>query len=337
MNRILLFLLMSFICSSTCKSQHATLNSEAERFLSSLTEQQKKLALLPFMDEERYNWHFFPKNDRKGVSLNALNSSQKNMALQFLHQCLSDQGYKKALGIMQLETVLKSLEHRSDSDGYRDPGKYYFLFLGDPSISNMWSWRIEGHHLSISFSTTDKKIVSGTPSFMGSNPGLVASGPEKGIQVLKEEADKGFELLHALKKDQFSSALLSDTAPNEIITFVSRKAMIEKPAGILYSALEPKQQQLFWDLVNIYIHRYTKLFAADMLKEIRDAGTGNLRFAWAGASEPGKPHYYRIQGPTLIIEYDNSQNNANHVHTVIRDLKHDFGGDELLQHYQKSH
>jgi hypothetical protein len=145
--------------------------------------------------------------------------------------------------------------------------------------------------------------------------------------------------LHALSNTQLPKAVIDTTAPNEIITFVSRVAMIELPAGIRYTELNTSQQQQLLQLIGVYVHRYTKLFADAMLKEIQDAGLENLRFAWAGAQDPqiGKPHYYRIQGPTIIIEYDNSQNYANHVHSVVRDLNHDFGGDVLLEHYKASH
>jgi hypothetical protein len=181
--------------------------------------------------------------------------------------------------------------------------------------------------------------VAGTPGFLGANPAIVETGAEKGKQILKEEADMGFSLLHSLTKEELKKALIDTTAPGDIITYVNRKAMIEHPAGIMYTEMTTQQQQKLLQLVNLYVHRYTKLFADAMLKEIQQAGLNNLQFAWAGAQVPmiGKAHYYRIQGPTIIIEYDNSQNRANHAHSVIRDLKHDFGGDGLLEHYKSNH
>ena len=149
----------------------------------------------------------------------------------------------------------------------------------------------------------------------------------------------GFTLLKTLSKESLQKALIDTNAPNEVFTLNNRKAMLEHPAGILYSEMNSEQQQYFLQLINLYIHRFTKLFAGNMLKEIQQAGLDKLRFAWAGNTAPvmGKAYYYRIQGPTLIIEYDNSQNNANHIHTVVRDLKHDFGGDLLLEHYRSDH
>jgi hypothetical protein len=165
---------------------------------------------------------------------------------------------------------------------------------------------------------------------------VVLSGPEKGLEILKDETDLGFALLHALNADQKQKAVLNTRAPGDIITANNRKAMIENPQGILYNELDGGQQKLFMQLLSLYIHRYKSSFADTMMKEIETAGMNNLRFVWAGDEQRGvgHPHYYRIQGPTVIIEYDNTQNNANHIHTVVRDLKHDFGGDQLLEHYK---
>jgi len=240
---------------------------------------------------------------------------------------------------MSLEIVLKELENRKPEDHFRDSGKYNLTIFGIPADNTTWGWRFEGHHICFNFSAKDKKLVSGTPGFFGANPAIVRSGPHKGLQVLKEETEKGFALLHSLSEEQLKDALIDTTAPGDIITFINRKALIDHPAGVLYSYLTAKQQEQLLQLLNVYVHRYAKLFADQMLKEIQQAGLDNLRFAWAGFKEPdaGKPYYYRIQGPTLIIEYDNSQNNANHVHSVLRDLKNDFGGDLLLEHYQSDH
>ena len=132
-------------------------------------------------------------------------------------------------------------------------------------------------------------------------------------------------------------ALISERALPDIVTFVSRRAYIEKPQGILYGYLNKEQQAKLLELVEVYVRRYTKLFADDMMNELKAAGLDKLQFAWAGATQPGGGHYYRIHGPTIIIEYDNTQDNANHIHSVLRDLKHDFGGDEMMAHYEKDH
>ncbi len=311
----------------------------AKEFINTLDSSQKGLALYPFDAEERYNFHFFPIENRKGISFNELNSSQKQAAMSLIKTCLSENATKKAGQIMELENVLKEVENRKADDHYRDPGKYNLTVFGLPGNNTTWGWRFEGHHICFNFSAKDKKLVSGTPGFLGANPAIVRNGPHKGLQVLKEETETGFALLHSLTKEQLKKAMIDTTAPGDIITFVNRKALIDHPAGVFYSEMTTKQQEQLLHLINVYVHRYTKLFAGEMLKEIQQAGLNNLRFAWAGFTEPdaGKPNYYRIQGPTIIIEYDNTQNNANHVHSVLRDLKNDFGGDLLLEHYKSGH
>jgi hypothetical protein len=311
------------------------MSAAASKFLETLSARQKARTQFLFNEEERYNWHYIPKN-RKGISLSDLNGDNRKAAMNLLRTALSDTGYTKTLAIIELEAVLREVEGRSLNDDYRDPGKYYFSIFGNPVADSIWGWRLEGHHISFNFSAEHNRLVSGTPGFLGANPAIVLSGRDKGKQVLKDETELGFVLLNALDAKQMEKAMINAEAPGDIITATNRKAMINDPEGILYSALNDAQQKKFLQLLSIYIHRYTRLFALNMMKDIEDAGLNNLRFAWAGAQQPGKGHYYRIQGPTIIIEYDNTQNNANHVHTVIRDMKNDFGGDDLLEHYKKN-
>lgn len=336
MNLLLLLLIIIFF-ANTGKAQQ-NLAQAANRFVNSLTTAQQKKAQYIFTDEERFNWHFVPKS-RKGIPLDELNEQQKKIAFDLLAACLSERGTQKVKDIIQLEGILRQLEGRGDNDRYRDPGKYYFTLFGKPLPNSVWGWRIEGHHISLNFSAQNNQLVSGTPGFLGANPAIVPNGPHKGKEALKEETDAAIALLHALNKQQLSKAVISEKALTEIITFASRKAVIDHPQGIYYSELNKEQQALLLQLTEVYIHRYTKLFADDMIKEIKEAGIDKLQFAWAGAQQKGSTdgYYYRIQGPTIIIEYDNTQNNANHVHSVLRDLKHDFGGDELAEHYRKDH
>jgi len=309
----------------------------ANKFLLSLSEKQKSKIQFDFDDNERYNWHYVPKS-RKGIPLKELAGTQYSAAMELLRTALSDTGFKKTTDIIHLEGILRGVEGRPENDDYRDPGKYYFSIFGNPATDTIWGWRLEGHHISFNFSANNNTIVSGTPGFLGTNPAMVLSGPEKGKYILKNETELGFALLQSLDASQGKKAVIDNDAPSEIITGSDRKAMIENPEGIFYSELNSSQQKLFIQLLSVYIHRYTRLFATNMMKEIETTGLNNLRFAWAGSQQQGlgNPHYYRIQGPTIIIEYDNTQNNANHIHTVIRDLKNDFGGDELLEHYKKS-
>ena len=333
-----LFAVLSFFILTRLPSKAQDPVTAANQFISLLDSNQKTETIFPFDGAEKYNYHFVPL-ERKGITFNEMNESQQKAAFNLLQTCLSVEGAKKTKSIMQLDAVLKVLENRKPDDHFRDPGNYHISIFGIPGKQTIWGWRFEGHHISFNFSVDKQKLVSGTPGFLGSNPAIVLSGPKKGTQVLKDETDKGFILLHSLSPEQLKIAVFDTLAPAEIFTFDKRQAMIEHPQGIAYSEMTADQQQKLLALINVYVHRYTKLFAEDMIKEITGAGLGNIRFCWAGNLKPelGKPTYYRVQGPTFIIEYDNTQNNANHVHSVLRDLKHDFGGDELLEHYQQSH
>src|SRR5688572_104502 len=234
--------------------------SAAHKFLESLTAKQKNNVQFDFDDNERYNWHYVPKN-RKGIALKELEMAQYTAAMDLLRTALSDTGFKKTTDIIQLEGVLRGVEGRPQNDEYRDPGKYYFSIFGNPSTDSVWGWRLEGHHISFNFSALNNTMVSGTPGFLGTNPAVVLSGPEKGKYILKNETEIGFALLHSLDAGQNKKAVVDNDAPAEIITAADRKAIIEHPEGILYSELSSSQQTLLIQLLSIYIHRYTHLFA----------------------------------------------------------------------------
>ena len=331
-----LLCLLVFGCLS-CQSFSQAV-SAANRFIAKLNAVQKDSTVFSFGDEERFNFHFVPK-PRRGITFNELNTAQRSAAIALIKTGLSEKGFQHAHDIMQLDQVLKVMEKRKEDDHYRDTGNYHISIFGIPSPQTQWGWRLEGHHISFNFSYDKNRMVSGTPGFLGSNPAIVPDGPQKGKQVLKEETDLGYAVVQSLSEEQLTKALLSDTAPADIISFNKRNAKPEDTRGIDFFQLQPAQQELLLKLIREYVERYTKLFADDMLREIQDAGLNGLSFAWAGSRQkgPGQKHYYRITGPTLVIEYDNTQNNGNHVHSVIRDLKHDFGGDLLLEHYQTEH
>jgi len=336
MQRQLIFICLLFMQSATTTAQDPV--SAANKLINSFDKEQKGWALFPFDIDERFNFHFFPK-DRKGIPLDKLTSAQRDLAFDLLKSCMSDQGVKKTKEVIQLEKVLRDVEGRSANDSYRDPGKYYITIFGIPGNNTIWGWRLEGHHLSLNFSARDNKLVAGTPGFFGANPAIVQSGPDKGMQILKEETDMGYTLLASFSQEQLKKVIFNEDAPGDIITFVDRKASIERRAGISYEQMNDQQKQLLLQLIRVYINRYTKSFADNMLKEIQTAGLDQLWFGWAGDTTQGigHPHYYRIHGPTIIIEYDNTQGRGNHIHSVVRDLKNDFGGDVLLQHYRESH
>ena len=337
MKNCIAILLMFSLISSSCVAQN--MSSKASDLLKTMTADQKAKVMYTFDTTERYVWGYVPKNDRKGLSFNEMNDKQKALALSVMQMALSSQAYTKVRSIMGLEMVLKAIEKRTEDDHYRDTGKYFFTIFGQPGAKNVWGWRLDGHHISFNFTSNNNTIVAGTPGFLGANPAVVLSGPQKGLEILHDETSLGLQLVHALTADQLSKAMISTDAPGDIVTTDKRVAMIDHPAGLSYAAMTAAQQQLFMQVLSLYIHRYTHQFAQSMMSDIEKAGLKNMLFSWAGSTVDGvgQSKYYRIQGPTIIIEYDNTQNNANHVHSVVRDLKNDFGGDILLDHYKASH
>lgn len=333
----LLTLVLCFLSSFQGFAQ--SLSADAQEFVNSLSASQQSLALFPFESDERYNFHYFPIDDRKGIPLDQMSPPQKEAAFKLLNNALTDSTVQKVHDIIELEVILKQLENRKSDDTFRDPGKYFLAIFGKPSEKAIWGWRFEGHHVSFNFSTKNNSIVSGTPGFLGSNPAIVQDGPQKGKEILKSEKEVALAFVRSLSRDQLKAALISEEAPGEILTGNKRKAIIENTKGIGYTQITPSQRKHLLQLVSLYVNRYKKPFADKMLQQIKDAGFDKLKFAWAGHLETGigHPHYYSIIGPTIIIEYDNTQNNANHVHTVVRDLLNDYGGDALQKHYKEQH
>lgn len=310
-------------------------------FVGSLDAAQRKLAVFPFDSEERFDWHYIPRK-RNGLPLKQMNPQQRKAAMDLLKTALSKQGYEKVTSIIDLENVLRVVENRPPNDTYRDPENYSFSVFGEVSDKNPWGWRIDGHHLSLHFSSLTNKVIGMTPTFLGSNPGIVrADVPQKGRQILKQEEALALALVNSLNSDQLQKALISESCPNDIVTTHTRKASIEKMEGISLHQLTESQQKTFLTLLETYLSNYHVTLKNQQMDKLKKAGLDKLVFAWAGDRQvgygPGKGQYYRIQGPTLLIEYDNSQNNANHVHSVVRDLTSDFGEDILAEHYKAQH
>ena len=310
--------------------------SAANAFLNLLDAKQKAKAQYSLDDAERFNWHFVPR-ERNGACFKTFTPQQRASALALLRTSIGEPGYEKANAIMELENVLREIEGRGADDTYRDPVNYYVTIFGTPSKDKAWGWRMEGHHIALNFVSSKNEIVSSTPSFFGSNPGTVPRGPEQGKQILKLETALGFELCNSLTADQKQKAVISEKALPEIISFNSRKAQNLSPYGIRYSEMSAEQQKLFSRLLEVYVKNYQLGFAKTLMNKIEKAGIENLSFAWAGGFAPGAGNYYRIQGPMLLIEYDNTQNNNNHVHAAVRDLTNDFAEDILREHYQMEH
>ena len=312
------------------------LSDKANEFLESLTPELRNQTYFPVDSDERFNWNIIPR-PRKGATFKAFDERQRAAALALLKASLSDQGYTKATEIMALESVLREIEGLGPDNTRRDPLNYFFTIFGTPSKEGEWGWRLEGHHVSLNFFSIEGRIVSSTPSAFGSNPGIVPSGEKKGKQILKLETDLGFALVNSLSASQVQAARFSETAPPEMLTLALRDTEGLEPKGLSYSDMTAGQQKALMELLDVYVKNYAFGFSSRLMGKIRKAGIENLSFAWAGSLKPGAGHYYRIQGPMLLIEYDNTQTNANHVHTAVRDLTDDFAYDILREHYAREH
>lgn len=317
------------------------LSSKAQTFLDLLTDELRAKAQYTLEGEERYNMNYVPIS-RKGPTFHDFNETQKAAALDLLQSSLGTEGFRKTQAIRALEKVLRIIENNDDDkmpDGRprRDPLNYHFCIFGDPSSKDPWGWRFEGHHVSLNFTSSEGKISASTPTFFGTNPGIVKSTDQKGKEVLKEEASLGFQLIQSMGEEQLKITRFSEDAPSDVISLTKRNVEAIEPLGISYTALSEDQREVLLQLLNVYLTTFEADFEAQFWKKIKKAGVENLSFAWAGSLQPGAGHYYRIQGPALLIEYDNTQNNANHAHIVVRDLTNDYGEDVLKEHYKKHH
>ncbi|MDA1051618.1 MAG: DUF3500 domain-containing protein [Planctomycetota bacterium] len=312
----------------------ADMTGKAAAFVGTLSDEQKAVAVMAFEKPERLDWHFIPKEYRKGLQLKEMTDAQRQAAHALLQTTLSQIGYEKATNIMQLEHILHMLEHERNTNKFaRETDRYYFTIFGTPSEKGDWGLSIEGHHLSLNFTVKDGEVASSTPTFFASNPSTVMNevkdGFPKGTRVLKKEEELAFDLVNSLSDEQKAKVVIAETAPKEIRAAGEPQPPADEMVGISFGDLDQTQQGTMKKLVGTY--------AENMPKEIRDAridaivkaGPENVRFAWAGATEPGIGHYYRIQGPTFLIEFVNTQpdpagNPANHIHCVWRDMNGDF-------------
>lgn len=307
------------------------MSAAANAWLASLTPALRTGATYPLQDAEREEWHYIPKS-RAGVSLGQMDARQRELARALLASGLSQHGMLQAEAVIALERVLRAVEN---SD-HRDESLYYFTVFGSPG-DTAWGWRVEGHHLSVNFTIVDGHVAA-TPNFVGANPAEVRTpGPQSGKRALAAEEDLGRAFVLSLDPAQQRVAIIAKDAPGDILTRASKVATPPEPTGIGYAALNATQQAAFKALVAVYANRLRPDVAAVELKKIADAGWDRLAFAWAGGLEPGQGLYYRIQGPEFVIEYDNVQNGANHIHTVWRVFAGDFGRDLLQEHYRESH
>ncbi len=309
------------------------MTQSAKAFLASLTAEQRAQATFPLEADERMNWHYIPK-ERKGLPFREMTSTQKQLAHALLAAGLSQRGYIKATTIMSLDEILRVMENGKGPR--RDPEGYFFTIFGEPSETGSWGWRVEGHHISQNFTVSNGKVQD-APSFFGSNPAEVLDGPRKGLRALAREDDLGRELIQSLTAEQKKTAIVAQEAPKDILTEASRKAALQgQPSGLQASKMNAHQRELLQNLLDEYVSNVPEQVAQVREDQIKKAGA-NLYLAWAGGEQYRDLHYYRIQAPAFLVEFDDTQDQGNHIHSVWRDYEGDFGLDLLKEHYQSSH
>lgn len=320
------------------------MSEAAQAFLATLSPEQRAAAVMPYADDRRVDWHFIPKAERKGIKAGDMSEPQREAAGRLLQSALSEVGYDKARTIMSLEEILRVLEGER-AQNIRDPLRYYFTIFGDPAGRETWGLSVEGHHLSLNFVVQGDRVVSHTPAFFGANPAIVkntvANAPPEGTRVLKAEEELAFELLHSLSAEQRTAATIAAEAPHDIRAGGEPQPPQTKPEGVAASQLDDAQQKTLRALLVSYTEKMPAEVSAQLWSEIEQAGFGNIHFAWAGADRPGVGHYYRVQGPTFLVEFVNTQpdsagNPANHIHSVWRDLRGDFNV-RLKDHLHHDH
>ena len=328
-----IFILFILLCTSFFAFKSDNINP-AKNFLNSLNNEQRIKAQLGFNHDSKYIWHYLPAAsfNRPGISLAELNKKQQDLFFELLKNSLSETGYAKTRQIISLEEVLAEL---SGDHNYRDPEKYYTAFYGNPAKDSLWAWSFQGHHISLNFTVLNGG-TSIAPRFLGANPATVMEGKRKGERTLAAEEDLGLELINSCSAEQQKKAIFMEKSYFDIVTTNVKEVDPLQPVGIKMKELTNSQQLLLMRLINEYLATMPDELSNERMEKLESEESDEIRFGWAGATHSGEGHYYRIQGKTFLIEFDNTQNNANHIHSVWRDFDGDFGRDLIREHYQSS-
>jgi Protein of unknown function (DUF3500) len=302
----------------------------ARALLATLDAPQVEKIRFAFNSEERFNWHYIPRT-RLGLPFKEMNDKQREAALALIKVGLSQKGFTKTETIRSFEPILRAMENGRIN---RDPDLYFVSIFGDPDQPT-WGWRYEGHHIAQNWTIANGKAISTTPAFLGANPAVVRDGPQKGTRPLAAEEDLARALVKALTPAQQKEAIVNATAPTEILTTNTRKSPRLEHGGILASTLTREQQGMLMTLIEEHAMVQSPALAQGRLAKVKADTLAKIRFAWLGTTDVGGPHYYSIQGESFLIEYDNTQNGANHQHVVWRDFAGDFGVDVLAEHYAR--
>ena len=334
-----LFTLLLVAAPATAHEGHGVVSEEvvraAQKFLGSLGPELRKQAIFEFDSPVRTDWHFIPK-ERLGVMFKEMSLEQRREAHRFMRSVLSSKGYLKAVAVMSLEQILRELESDApDAVERRDQEKYWFAVFGKPQMDEPWGWRVEGHHLSLNFSSVHGLVIS-TPMFFGANPAEVKTGPRAGLRVLGREETMARQLVQSFDDSQRERAIIAVEAPSDVITGPGQEIDLGAPVGLPAAEMSSDQAKRLVRLISEYATNLRPELAHVELDNIHRNSPEKIYFSWAGGLEVGEGHYYRIHGPTFIIEYDSTQNDANHIHTVWHSLTDDFALDTLRHHYAES-
>ena len=314
--------------------QAATQMAAAARsFLESLSEPQKAKATFEYMDGERMYWYYPPIN-RHGLALRDMDQNQRGLAMSLLETGLTPRSFEQAKQIMEHEDVLGPLEKEMGMVTFvRDTELYYFTVFGEPGPDAPWGWRTEGHHVSLHFSIWGDNIISVTPFFFGANPAEVRKGPKTSLRILGDREDTAFQLMNSLDQSQLERAVIYDEAPLDILTYNSTKVSFPfRPQGLPGNAMTGSQKESLLSLITEYVGQVRTDLAEQKLAAIRNEGLDHFHLAWAGPVSKNDAHYYRIHGGNFVVEFDNRQDGANHIHSVWRDIENDFAADVLREH-----
>lgn len=307
-------------------------NNPAAVFIKSLTQEQTEKCVYAFTNNIREIWSFLPgaMMPRPGLKLSDLNQNQRELLFNLLQTSLSEVGYKKVQQIIDLENVLAELEGNKD---FRNADNYFVSFYGSPVKDSLWAWSFEGHHLSFKFTITPNG-TSVVPRFMGASPAKILSGPREGERTLIKEEDFGIQLIQSMTTEQKEKTIFRKDPYFDIVTQNAIEVTPLKTVGIQMKELDKVQRAILEKLILEYLATLPANLAEERFIKIKGDNFESIRFAWAGSTNPKEGHYYRIQGESFLVEFDNFLNNANHIHTVWREFEGDFGRDLILEHYK---
>jgi hypothetical protein len=315
------------------------ITAAVQAWLDGLDAPQRAEATFPFDSPERFVWAYTP-GPRKGLAYRDMRPPQRAAANAMLAAAMSPRTAGEIAAIVALEMVLGQLEQASGRSGWlrRDPELYWLGVFGTPGTPTPWSWRIGGHHVAIHVTLADDRVVGTTPSFLGANPAIIPNGPRAGERTLPGEEELARSLLAAMTPAERGVAVVDGSAPADIVTGTGRLADLGSvPVGIRHADLGPGGRAALEILIGHYVERVRGEVADETWDRVVFPALGDVTFAWAGSDAPGRGHYYAVRGPRFVIEYDNTQNGANHIHAVWRDLDNDWGGDALAAHLAAAH